>query len=292
MILKLMLKYFPSAPLNGISNSNQSHHCLLHDEPRYLTKRELEAYESEIPLACIIRNDRSDLLSILLQFKSFSFESLNQEEKQKIFSLCLLAEHRQVTIDKFNIKWFKNQTLRPSGSIECLRLLIEYANFNIFRDKLSLISPFALIIEPIYVYLIELHNKLLIDIHMKFHTRLLRALCDLISKQMQLFSYLITHCSMEPLESDLLRLNECNYYIDEVFHQTNEYLLVKRIISNVTNFLLKINRKNNDKCLSLKQLCRFVIRDYIRNKNSVLVQVEKTFPNLSSSHKNYLKYLI
>ncbi|CAF4013907.1 unnamed protein product [Rotaria magnacalcarata] len=291
-ILQLILKHFPCAPLDGISNSNQSHNYLLHDEPRHLIQRELEAYENEIPLACIIRNDRSDLLSILFQFKSFSFDCLTQQQKQQIFYLCLLAEHRQVTIDKYNIKWYKNQSLRPCGSVECLRLLIEYAGFNpfhIFHDEKSFISPFTLIIEPIYLYLIQLHDKLLIDLQIKFHTRLLRALYDLINKQMQLFSYLISHCCLEPSESDIIRLNECNHYIDEIFHQSNEYLLVKRTMSTINNILSKIDRKNNDKCLSLKQICRFAIRDYVQNKQCVLVQVERAFVNLSSSHKKYLK---
>ncbi|CAF0745210.1 unnamed protein product [Rotaria sordida] len=294
-ILKLILKYFSYASLDSISSSNQSHNYLLHDEPRHLIQRELEAYENEIPLACIIRNDRSDLLSILFQFKSFTFDYLSQQQKQQIFNLCLLAEHRQVSIDKYNIKWFKNQSLRPCGSIECFRLLIEYANFNpfhIFHDNISFISPFTLILEPIYLYLIQLHNKLLIDLQIKFHTRLLRALYDLINKQMQLFTYLITHCCFEPTEIDLIRLNECNHYIDEIFHQSNEYQLVQRTMFNINNFLLKINKKNNDKCLSLKQICRFRFRDYIRNKQCVLIQIEKTFINLSSSHKKYLKCLI
>ncbi|CAF3634513.1 unnamed protein product [Rotaria sp. Silwood1] len=290
-ILKLILNYFPYASLDGISSSNQSHGYLLHDEPRHLIQRELEAYENEIPLACIIRNDRSDLLSILFQFKSFTFDYLSQQQKQHIFNLCLLAEHRQVSIDKYNIKWFKNQSLRPCGSIECFRLLIEYANFNpfyIFHDNISVISPFTLVLEPIYLYLIQLHNKLLIDLQIKFHTRLLRALYDLINKQMQLFTYLITHCCIEPTKTDFIRLNECDHYIDEIFHQTNEYLLVKRTMFNINNILLRIDKKTNDKCLSLKQICRFIFRNYIRNKQCVLIQIEKTFVNLSSSHKKLL----
>jgi hypothetical protein len=289
--LKLILKYFPSASLDGMSSSNLSLNYLLHDEPRHLIPRELEAYENEIPLACIIRNDRSDLLTILFQFQSFTLNHFTQQQKQQIFHLCLLAEHRQVSIDKYNIKWFKNQSLRPCGSIECLRLLIEYANFNpwnIFDENLS---SFTLLLEPIYLYLIQLHNKLLIDLQIQFHTRLLRALYDLINKQMQLFVYLITHCCFQPSETDLIRLNECNHYIEEIFHQTNEYLYVKRIMLNINNLLSKIE-KTNEECLALKEICRSNLRNYLRNQQCVLVQVEKTFVNLSSSHKKYLKCLM
>jgi hypothetical protein len=109
---------------------------------------------------------------------------------------------------------------------------------------------------------------------------------------MQLFAYLITHCCFQPTETDLIRLSECNHYIEEIFHQTNEYLFVKRIMSNINNLLIKINKKNNDQCLTLKQICRFNLRNYIKNKKYVFVQVEKTFVNLSSSHKKYLKCLI
>lgn len=292
-ILKLILKYFPFASLDGISSSNQCHNYLLHDEPRHLTQRELEAYENEIPLACIIRNDRSDLLTILFQFKSFTLNYLTEQQKEQIFYLCLLAEHRQVTIDKYNIKWFKNQSLRPCGSIECLRLLIEYANLNPY-DIISINNNllFTLILEPIYLYLIQLHNRLLIDLQIKFHTRLLRALYDLINKQMQLFIYLITNCCLQPTETDLIRLNECNHYIEEIFHETNEYIYVKRIIINVQNLLNRIEQKSNEQCLSLKEICRYYIRNYLHNKQNVLVQVEKTFVNLSSSHRNYLKCLM
>jgi hypothetical protein len=291
-ILKLILKYFPCASLDGISSSNQSHNYLLHDEPRHLIQRELDAYENEIPLACIIRNDRSDLLKILFQFHSFTFDYLTRQQKQQLFHLCLLAEHRQVSIDKYNIKWFKNQSLRPCGSIDCLRLLIEYANLNPFKIIDNDISSFTLLLEPIYLYLIQLHNKLLMDLQMKFHARLLQALTDLIHKQMQLFAYLITHCCFQPSETDLIRLSECNHYIEEIFHQTNEYLFVKRIMLNINNLLSKIDKKNSDQCLSLKEICRYNLRDSIRNKQYILVQVEKTFVNLSSSHTKYLKCLV
>ncbi|CAF1354382.1 unnamed protein product [Adineta steineri] len=296
-ILKLILKYFPNAPLDGNSNSNQSLNYLLHDEPRHLIQRELEAYENEIPLACIIRNDRSDLLKILFQFKSFTLKYLTLQQNQQIFHLCLLAEHRQVSIDKYNIKWFKNQSLRPCGSIECFRLLVEYANFNpldIFNDnyQLSYISPFTFILESIYLYLIQLHNKLLVDLQIKFHIRLLQGLYDLINKQMQLFIYLITHCCFQPSESDLIRLNECIHYIEEIFHHSNEYRLVKRIMFHIKNLLNEINKKNNQECLTLKQICRFNIRDCVRDKKYVLVQIEETFCNLSSTHRKYLKFLV
>ncbi len=288
-ILKLILKYFPNASLDGVSSPNQSHNYLLHDEPRHLIQRELEAYENEIPLSCVIRNDRSDLLTILFQFQSFTLDNLTIQQKQQIFHLCLLAEHRQVSIDKYNIKWFKNQSLRPCGSIECLRLLIEYTNLNPFEIFENDQSLFTLILEPIYLYLIQLHNKLLIDLQMKFPTRLLRALTDLIHKQMQLFAYLITHCCFHPSETDLIRLNECQHYIEEIFHRSNDYLFVKRIMLNIENLLSKIETKE---CLSLKEICRYNLRNYIRNEEHVLVQVEKTFVYLSSSHKKYLKYLL
>ncbi len=76
--MKLILKYFRNASLVGISSSHQSHNYLLHDEPRHLIKRELETDENEILLLRIIRNHRSDLLSILFQFKSFTFDYLTQ----------------------------------------------------------------------------------------------------------------------------------------------------------------------------------------------------------------------
>jgi len=109
---------------------------------------------------------------------------------------------------------------------------------------------------------------------------------------MQLFTYLITHCCFQPSETDLIRLNECHHYIEEIFHQTNEYIFVKRIMFNINNLLRKINKKTNDECLTLKQICRFYLRNYVENKKYVFVQVEKTFINLSSSHKKYLKCLI
>ena len=268
---------------------------MFHDDPHYLIQRELEAYENEIPLACIIRNDRSDLLLILFQFQSFTFDYLTQQQKQQIFRLCLLAEHRQVNIDKYNMKWYKNQSLRPCGSIECLRLLIEHANFNlfaIFHDQTSFISPFALILEPVYLYLIQLHNKLLMDLQIKFHMRLLRALYDLIHKQLQLFTYLITHCCLKPSESEIIRLNECKHYINEIFQSNHvEYLSIKRTIFNINNFLCKLDKININECLTLKQICRFTLRNYVRDKQCALVQIEKTFVTLSSSHKRYLKCL-
>ncbi|CAF0755116.1 unnamed protein product [Adineta ricciae] len=270
-ILKLILEHFPCAPLDGISNSTQSCHYLLHHEPCHLLQREIEAYENEIPLASVIRNDRVDLLQVLVKFKSFTLDTLTHQQKQQIFHLCLLAEHRQVTIDKYNIKWFKHQSLRPCGSIECLRFLIESTDFSAL-DDLPYQSPFILILDPVYLYLIQLYNKQLIDLQTKFHPRLLRALYDLIEKQIQLFTYLITHCAFEPVEADLIRLNECIHYVEEIFHETNEYRPVKRILFRLNTLLNKINEANQNRCLSLKQICRLKIRNCTRKKHCLLVQ--------------------
>lgn len=287
--MKLIWKYFPLASLDGITNSsNQSCHYLLHDEPRQLIQREVEAYENEIPLACVIRNDRADLLEILFQFSSFTCQ-----QKQQIFHLCLLAEHRQVTIDRYNIKWFKNQSLRPCGSLECLRLLIEHGHLNplMISDVHSSVLTFVL--EPISLYLSQLHQKLLIDIDLKFPPRLLRALMELIRKQMQLLIYLLSDCGFQPTANDLIRLNECDHYIEEIFRQTNEYLFVRRMMNNVNRLISDMNKQNHrhHQCLTLKELCRFRIRDFLRNEQYVFVQVEEKL-QLRPSHRKYLKYLL
>lgn len=231
-------------------------------------------------------------MKILLQFQSFTFEYLTQKQKQQIFHLCLLAEHRQVSIDRYNIKWFKNQSLRPCGSIDCLRLLIENTDLNLFKISNENLV-FTLILEPVYLYLIQLHNKLLVDLQIKFPLRLLRALSALIHKQMQLFTYLITYCCFQPTETDLIRLSECHHHIEEIFHQTNEYPTVKRIMFHVEHLLSKLETKSTAHCfLSLKELCRCKIRNVVRHQQCMLVQVEKTFCNLSTSHRKYLKYLM
>lgn len=231
-------------------------------------------------------------MKILFQFQSFTFDFLTQKQKQQIFHLCLLAEHRQVSIDRYNIKWLKNQSLRPCGSIDCLRLLIENTDFN----PLTIISNenlcFTLILEPIYFYLIQLHNKLLLDLQTKFPLRLLHALTNLIDKQMQIFSYVITHCCFQPIESDFIRLKECHHFIEEIFHQTNEYIRVKRIMLNVEYLIKQLESKPKENCFRLKEICRSKIRNSIKNQQLILVQVEKTFTNLSTSHKKYLKYLM
>ena len=290
-ILQLILKKFPSAPLDGTSSSNQGHTNLLHDEPRHLTKREMEAHENEMALFSTIRNDRADLLSILVQFCSFTIASFTRLQKRYLFQLCLLAEHRQVTVDKFNLKWLKHHSLRPCGSLACLRLLIEDVQFNPFDDPSSLISPFTIILEPIYLYLIELHHRLLLDGQMKFPPRLLRALHDLISKQISIFTYLVTHCCSQPTETDRIRLSECSHYIDEVFHSTEQYLFVRRIMLNLEHLLVKIQPDLQGQCLSLKEICRLNFRQSLRNQRHVLVQVEHRLCNLSASHKKYLKCL-
>lgn len=288
------MKQFPWAPLDGTSSSNQGHANLLHDEPRHLTKRELEAYDNEIALFSTIRNDRSDLLSILCQFRSFTIESFTRAQKRYLFHLCLLAEHRQVTVDKFNLKWLRNHSLRPCGSIECLRLLIEDMQFNPFEtfdSQTSLISPFTIILEPIYLYLIELHHRFLLDRQMKFSARLLRAFHDLISKQIALFTYLVTHCCFQPTKTDRIRLSECCHYIEEVFHPTEQYLPVRRIMFNLDNLLTNIQPDLQRQCLSLKEICRLNFRQSLREQRHVLVQIENRLLNLSASHKKYLKCL-
>ena len=300
-ILKLILKSFPRASLDGITNSssNQSCHYLLHDEPRQLIQREVEAYENEIPLACVIRNDRSDLLEILFQFSSFTCEHFTCQQKQHIFHLCLLAEHRQVTIDRYNIKWYQNQSsLRPCGSLECLRLLIEHGYLNPLAINAGQPSVLTLVLEPISLYLIQLHQKLLIDVDWKFPPRLLRALMNLIRKQMQLLIYLLTDCGFQPTANDFIRLNECDQYIEEIFQQTTEYLIVRRLMNNVNQLISDISKRNNhhhqqqqQQCLTLKELCRFRIRDYLRNEQYVFVQVEEKL-QLRPNHRKYLKYLL
>ncbi|CAF3816609.1 unnamed protein product, partial [Rotaria sp. Silwood1] len=152
IFLKLILKYFLDASLNRTSSSKQ----------RHLIQHQLETYENEIPLRC----------------------DLTQRQNREIFHLCLFAEHGQVTVDQYDIKWFQNQSLRPCGSIECLRLLIEYNNLNPFElyhyDHHGL-SPFTLILEPMHLYLTNLHYELLNNPQIKFHTSLLGALHDLTS---------------------------------------------------------------------------------------------------------------
>ena len=127
---------------------------------------------------------------------------------------------------------------------------------------------------------------------MKFSPRLLAALIDLIRKQMQLFLYLITDCCFQPSSNDLIRLNECHHYMEEIFQQTNEYRFIQRMMFNINRLISEIEKRTNDQmtCLTLKEICRYQIRDYLRREQYVLVQVEKNL-NLSSSHQKYLKYL-
>ncbi|CAF3772547.1 unnamed protein product [Rotaria sp. Silwood1] len=121
---------------------------------------------------------------------------------------------------------------------------------------------------------------------------------------MDLFTYLITRCCFEPSEMDLIRLNECKDYIDEIFYLQNDYALITEKMVNIKNFVNYVQKKeldDNDKkkkeCFSLKEICRFALRDYIQRKQYILVQVEKTFVipfeqrllNLSDSKKKLFK---
>ncbi len=73
---KIILKHFPFAPLNGISNSNQSHNYLVPDKPHCI---ELKEYKNDIPLWYVIRDDHPDVLFILLKFKSVKMDHLTEE---------------------------------------------------------------------------------------------------------------------------------------------------------------------------------------------------------------------
>lgn len=259
-----------------------------------MTKRELEAYVNETPLICVIRNDRSDLLSILFRFDSFTLDFINGLEKKQLFDLCLLAEHRQITVDKFNFKWWKNQCLSPCGSIECLRFLIESVRFNplkLFDDQhSSYLSPFTVILEPIYLYLLEFHHRLFTDRQLSIPLRLIRVFYELIEKQFSLFTYLISDCLFQATESDVIRFDECCYYIEEFFNQRHEYLLVRRLMNNLRNLLKHFDNPTDQQCYTLKELCRWKIRESLRYQRCLLVHAEKTFFHLSSSHLKYLKY--
>jgi hypothetical protein len=92
---------------------------------------------------------------------------------------------------------------------------------------------------------------------------------------MELFRYLPTDCYLEPRKFYLNLFNEYNEHIEQIFEPNNEYLsLFKTLMRNIQN-LLNIDTKNNKKCYTLKEICRFQIRTYMRNQQYVLVQVEK-----------------
>ncbi|CAF3414219.1 unnamed protein product [Rotaria socialis] len=93
---------------------------------------------------------------------------------------------------------------------------------------------------------------------------------------MELDCCLITHCCFQPTEYDLDRLAECNYYITEIYYQTDFYQSLLSLKFNV-KFLEKVDKKDNSECLTLKRICRFKVRNYIRNQKYVLIQVEKQF---------------
>jgi hypothetical protein len=188
-ILKIILKHFPFAPLNGKISSNQSHNYLVYDNPGYI---ELKEYNNDIPLAYVIRDDRPDLLLILFKFQSFTIDCLTHEQKQQMFHLCLLTEHRRITMNGNHFRWFKNQSLYPCGSIECLSLMIEYAHFNPFDLILSK-SPFELIIKPMYIYLKWVLDEIYTAMDIQIRSHILAGLSNLINKQIKLllFIYLL-----------------------------------------------------------------------------------------------------
>ncbi|CAF1506111.1 unnamed protein product, partial [Rotaria sordida] len=80
-------------------------------------------------------------------------------------------EHRRVIMDKHNLRWFKNQSLSPCGSIKCLRLIIENAHFNPFHFRSS-ISSFALILKPIDIYLKHVFYEICTDVDIKIPTHI------------------------------------------------------------------------------------------------------------------------
>ncbi|CAF3973864.1 unnamed protein product [Rotaria sp. Silwood2] len=102
--------------------------------------------------------------------------------------------------------------------------------------------------------------------------------------------YLLTDCCLQPRKFHLNLLNEYNIYIEQILEPNNKYLSsFKTLMSNIQN-LLNIDTKNNKKCYTLKEICRFPIRNYMRNRQYVLVLVEKQF-DLPSQLFNYIKCL-
>ncbi|CAF3458172.1 unnamed protein product, partial [Rotaria sp. Silwood2] len=284
-ILKIILKYFPFAPLNGITNSNKLYNYSARNKPHEI---ELSEYKNDIPLLYVIRDDRPDLLVILFKFKPFQLDYLTKEEKQKIFHLCLLTEHRRITMDQYNLRWFKNQSLSPCGSIECLHLIIEYAHFNPLHFQSS-ISPFALILKPIDIYIKHVFYQIYDHVDIKIPAHIIVGLYNLIKKQMNLFIYLITYCCFVPTDYDITRLSELKYYVKDIFYAT-KYLSIENFLSKVIK-LAKRDKKNNKICLTLKEICRCKIRDHLRTQGRILVQVENRF-DLNFELNKYLKFII
>jgi hypothetical protein len=64
---------------------------------------------------------------------------------------------------KYNMRWFKKKFLSPCGSLECLRLIIEYADFNPFHFRLAT-SSFSMTLKPIYIYLCDLYQNICTDL--------------------------------------------------------------------------------------------------------------------------------
>jgi hypothetical protein len=287
----------------GISRLNQTHTYLLHDELDHVIQCEIEAYENETPLACVIRNDRSDLLSILFQFESFKLNYLTEQHKKDLFYLCLSDKPDEVTVGTYNPRWSQN-LLRTAGSIKCFKFIIEYAGFNPF-NMISSKSPFQVILKPIYVALRYTNGQIYRDcvqIPVGIPENISLLLYDLINKQIELFRYLITHCCLQPRKCYLNLLNEYNILIQQIFELNNEYLsLSKTLMRNMQN-LLNIDTKNNKKCYTvsshmyrairyiLKEICRFQFRNHMRNQQYVLVQFEKQL-GLTPKLLNYVKCL-
>ncbi|CAF4088228.1 unnamed protein product, partial [Rotaria sordida] len=46
-----------------------------------------------------------------------------------------------------------------------------------------------------------------------------------------------------------------------------------------------IDEKNNDQCLTLKEICRLKIRNDLRNRKYILVQIEEQFNNIPSDQR-------
>jgi len=86
---------------------------------------------------------------------------------------------------------------------------------------------------------------------------------------MELFCYLITHSCLKPTDEDLKRLNECHSYIKELLYRNEEYVWLEQLMSDMKK-IIKVDQINSRKSLTLKQICRFKLRNFIRNQQHVL----------------------